>query len=47
MVTDPLELPEGSLKSVDALVARADGPDCLVQTIHICMEGGFHNATEE
>src|SRR5258708_32690393 len=29
MLTDHLELPEGALKSVDALVTKSDGAHCL------------------
>lgn len=33
MITESLELPEGSLKSVDALVAKSDGPRFLLEAI--------------
>jgi DNA-binding NarL/FixJ family response regulator len=38
MVADPLELPEGSLKSVDAIVARSAGPYSLLETIHSVLQ---------
>jgi len=34
MLADDLELPEGTLKSVDALVTRSDGPHFLWATVH-------------
>ncbi|MBZ5720132.1 MAG: response regulator [Acidobacteriia bacterium] len=34
MLTDDLELPDGALKSVDALVAKNDGPHFLLATLH-------------
>jgi DNA-binding response OmpR family regulator len=34
MLTDHLELPEGALKSVDALVTKSDGAHFLWATIH-------------
>jgi DNA-binding response OmpR family regulator len=37
MVADDLELPEGSLKSVDALVTRSDGPHFLWATVHFVL----------
>jgi DNA-binding response OmpR family regulator len=37
MVADDLELPEGSLKSVDALVTKADGPHFLWATVHFVL----------
>jgi two-component system alkaline phosphatase synthesis response regulator PhoP len=33
MLADHLELPDGALKSVDAVVAKSDGPDFLLETI--------------
>jgi DNA-binding response OmpR family regulator len=33
MLTDHLELPDGALKSVDALVAKSDGPHFLLATV--------------
>jgi DNA-binding response OmpR family regulator len=36
MMSDHLELPDGALNSVDALVTRSDGPDFLLATVH-CM----------
>jgi DNA-binding response OmpR family regulator len=38
MVADHLELPEGTLKSVDALVSKSDGPDFLLATIHAVLQ---------
>ena len=38
MVADHLELPEGALKSVDALVNKSDGPHFLLATIHAVLE---------
>jgi DNA-binding response OmpR family regulator len=38
MLADDLELPEGALKSVDALVTKADGPHFLWATVHFCTE---------
>ncbi len=37
MMTDSVELPSDALKSVDALVERADGPHFLVATVHFVM----------
>ena len=37
MVTDHLELPEGALKSVDALVTKSDGAHFLWATIHFVL----------
>ena len=37
MVADDLELPEGSLKSVDALVKKSDGPHFLWATVHFVL----------
>src|SRR5579863_2101878 len=34
MLADDLELPEGALKSVDALVTKSDGPHFLWATVH-------------
>src|ERR1700690_305996 len=34
MLADPLELPDGALKSVDALVTKSDGAHFLCATIH-------------
>jgi DNA-binding response OmpR family regulator len=34
MLTDRVEMPSGALKSVDALVADADGPNSLLATVH-------------
>jgi len=37
MLADDLDLPEGALKSVDALVAKSDGPHFLWATIHFVL----------
>jgi DNA-binding response OmpR family regulator len=37
MVADDLELTEGSLKSIDALVTKADGPHFLWATVHFVL----------
>src|ERR1700674_1922919 len=37
MLTDHLELPDGALKSVDALVAKSDGPHFLLATVHFVL----------
>src|ERR1039458_8206798 len=37
MLTDHLELPDGSLKSVDALVTKSDGPHFLLATVHFLL----------
>jgi DNA-binding response OmpR family regulator len=37
MVADDLELPEGALRSVDALVTKADGPHFLWATVHFVL----------
>ena len=38
MLADHVELPEGALKSVDALVAKSDGPHFLLATIHFVLK---------
>lgn len=38
MLAESLELPEGVLKSVDALVTSADGPGFLVEAIHTVLQ---------
>jgi DNA-binding response OmpR family regulator len=38
MLSDDLELPEGTLRSVDALVAKSDGPYFLSATIHSVLQ---------
>lgn len=38
MLAESLELPEGVLKSVDALVTSADGPSFLVEAIHTVLQ---------
>ena len=37
MLVDHLELPDGALKSVDALVAKSDGVHFLLATVHFVM----------
>ena len=37
MLTDHLELPDGALKSVDALVTKSDGPHFLLATVHFML----------
>jgi CheY-like chemotaxis protein len=37
MVADHLDLPDGALKSVDALVTKADGPHFLWATVHFVL----------
>lgn len=37
MVTDRLDIPGGALNSVDALVAKADGPHFLLATVHFVL----------
>jgi CheY-like chemotaxis protein len=38
MLAENLELPDGALKSVDALVAKADGPHFLLQTLQSVLD---------
>ena len=37
MVADPQELPQGALKSVDALVDKSDGPHVLWAAVHFLL----------
>lgn len=37
MLTENLEIPGGALKSVDALVAKSDGPHILLATVHFVL----------
>ncbi|MGA7927482.1 MAG: response regulator, partial [Candidatus Sulfotelmatobacter sp.] len=37
MLTDHLELPDGALKSVDALVTKSDGVHFLMATVHFLL----------
>jgi DNA-binding response OmpR family regulator len=37
MLADHVELPDGALKSVDALVAKSDGPHFLLSTVHFVL----------
>jgi hypothetical protein len=39
MLTDHLELTDGTLKSVDALVTKSDGPHFLWATVHFILNG--------
>src|ERR1022692_4535045 len=39
MLADHLELPEGALKSVDALVTKSDGAHFLWATVHFVLNG--------
>jgi hypothetical protein len=39
MLADNLELPDGALKSVDAIVAKSDGPHFLLETVHFVLNG--------
>ena len=39
MLADQLELPDGALKSVDALVTKADGAHFLWATVHFILNG--------
>jgi DNA-binding response OmpR family regulator len=38
MLAESLELPEGALKSVDALVTGSDGPRFLLECIHTVLQ---------
>ena len=38
MLAESLELPEGALKSVDALVTKSDGPHFLLEAIHTVLQ---------
>jgi hypothetical protein len=37
MVADPLDLPKGALNSVDALVAKSDGPHSVWAAVHFLL----------
>lgn len=37
MVADPLDLPKGALNSVDALVAKSDGPHAVWAAVHFLL----------
>ncbi len=37
MLAEDVELPDGALKSVDALVAKSDGPHFLLATVHFVL----------
>ena len=38
MIADPMELPVGTLKSVDVVVTKSDGPRCLLESIHSVLQ---------
>ena len=37
ILADSLDLPDGALKSVDAIVAKFDGPHFLLETVHFVL----------
>ena len=37
ILADSLDLPNGALKSVDAIVAKSDGPHFLLETVHFVL----------
>lgn len=37
MVTEDLELPDGALESVDAVVTKTDGPHFLLEAVHLAL----------
>jgi CheY-like chemotaxis protein len=37
ILADSLDLPNGALKSVDAIVAKSDGPHFLLETLHFVL----------
>jgi DNA-binding response OmpR family regulator len=37
MLAEDVELPDGALKSIDALVAKTDGPHFLLATVHFVL----------
>jgi len=45
MLTECLELPDGALKSIDALVAKSDGPHFLLATIRSVLQNNAGAAT--
>lgn len=47
MLTDDLELPDGALKSVDALVTKSDGPHFLLATVHFMLKARPARLCEE
>jgi DNA-binding response OmpR family regulator len=47
MLADHLELPEGALESVDALVTKADGAHFLWATVHFVLNGRPAKRREE
>jgi len=38
LIADNMELPAGTLKSVDVVVAKSDGPSCLLESIHSVLQ---------
>lgn len=38
LIADNMELPAGTLKSVDVVVAKSDGPGCLLESIHSVLQ---------
>jgi hypothetical protein len=46
MLADDLELPEGALKSVDAIVTKSDGPHFLWATVHFVLSMKLGEAQE-
>ncbi|HET9409030.1 MAG TPA: response regulator [Candidatus Sulfotelmatobacter sp.] len=47
MLTESLELPEGALKSVDALVTSSDGPRFLLEAVHTVLQANRHHEPAE
>jgi DNA-binding response OmpR family regulator len=47
MLTDNLDLPDGALKSVDALVTKSDGPHFLLATVHFVLKVKSARLSEE
>jgi DNA-binding response OmpR family regulator len=45
MLADHMELPDGALKSVDALVTKCDGPHFLLATVHSVLGGKQRGST--
>jgi DNA-binding NarL/FixJ family response regulator len=40
MIADNMELPAGTLKSVDVVVAKSDGPRLLLESVHSVLQTG-------
>ncbi len=47
MLVGDVELPADALKSVDALVARCDGPHFLLATVHFVLNRSRHNVVKD